>query len=322
MLRAAGLGTSWKLYANITGLTLAETFDGTSLLVNASTGKTAYRKQYKCAQGASLKFHTSVPGVVTVTFKNPNNSSTRYLQINGTSVASSNGTESTNPTGSAIVQPGDVELTGVPAEEGQNGDLRFFKVEFEAVTSVSGTISASGWNTFSSNYPLDLSSISGGTAYVAKSAADGKVVMTECTNKVAAGTGLMIKGTADAEFSINTTADATTAPDANLLVGLPNGGEAPVGSYVFGWPTSDATDYGFYYVNESAATLDAGKAYLDAGGSFGARLSFFFDDETTGISNVEGSKLNVEGYYNLAGQRVAQPAKGLYIVNGKKVVVK
>jgi len=27
-------------------------------------------------------------------------------------------------------------------------------------------------------------------------------------------------------------------------------------------------------------------------------------------------------FYNLAGQRVAQPAKGLYIVNGKKVIIK
>lgn len=32
--------------------------------------------------------------------------------------------------------------------------------------------------------------------------------------------------------------------------------------------------------------------------------------------NVEG------GGYNLAGQRVAQPTKGLYIVNGRKVVMK
>ena len=315
-------GGAWKLYANITGLTLAETFDGTSLLVKASTGKTAYRQQYKCAQGASLKFHTTVPGVVTVTFKNPNSSSTRYLQINGTSVASSNGNESTNPTGSAIVLPGDVELTGVPAVEGQLGDLRFFKVEFEAVTSVSGTISASGWNTFSSNYALDLSTITGGTAYVATSATDGKVTMTSTDAIIDAGEGLMIKGTAGDTFTINTTAEDATLTGTNLLVGLPNGGSAPVDSYVFGWPSEDATAYGFYYVNTAAATLDAGKAYLNAGGSVGARLAISFDDETTGISNVEGSKLNVEGYYNLAGQRVAQPAKGLYIVNGKKVVVK
>lgn len=45
--------------------------------------------------------------------------------------------------------------------------------------------------------------------------------------------------------------------------------------------------------------------------------------ETTGINTVNGSEFKVnDEYYNLAGQRVAQPAKGLYIVNGRKVVIK
>ena len=52
-------------------------------------------------------------------------------------------------------------------------------------------------------------------------------------------------------------------------------------------------------------------------------MSFVFDDETTGINTAKGSQFTVNGeYYNLRGQRVAQPTKGLYIVNGKKVVIK
>jgi hypothetical protein len=46
-----------------------------------------------------------------------------------------------------------------------------------------------------------------------------------------------------------------------------------------------------------------------------------FGGEATGIEAVKTTKANGE-YYNLAGQRVAQPTKGLYIVNGKKVVIK
>lgn len=47
------------------------------------------------------------------------------------------------------------------------------------------------------------------------------------------------------------------------------------------------------------------------------------DNETTGINEVSGKMADVRGeVYNLAGQRVAQPKKGLYIVNGVKVVVK
>ena len=53
-----------------------------------------------------------------------------------------------------------------------------------------------------------------------------------------------------------------------------------------------------------------------------ARGLWFDDGETTSIKQVEALGLKVEGYYNLNGQRVAQPTKGLYIVNGKKVVIK
>ena len=50
----------------------------------------------------------------------------------------------------------------------------------------------------------------------------------------------------------------------------------------------------------------------------------FSDDETTGINAVdtEAKEINDGVYYNLNGQRVTTPRKGLYIVNGKKVMVK
>ena len=47
-------------------------------------------------------------------------------------------------------------------------------------------------------------------------------------------------------------------------------------------------------------------------------------NEPTGIETVANSQeVNANSkFFNLAGQRVAQPTKGLYIVNGKKVLVK
>ena len=46
------------------------------------------------------------------------------------------------------------------------------------------------------------------------------------------------------------------------------------------------------------------------------------EEDTTGISNISRNASTANQYYNLAGQRVAQPTKGLYIVDGKKVVIK
>ncbi|MBR0276699.1 MAG: hypothetical protein IJQ76_10935 [Prevotella sp.] len=56
----------------------------------------------------------------------------------------------------------------------------------------------------------------------------------------------------------------------------------------------------------------------------GARLSMIIDgeDTTTGIDGVEVAPLMEGSIYNLNGQRVDKAQKGLYIVNGKKVVVK
>jgi hypothetical protein len=52
------------------------------------------------------------------------------------------------------------------------------------------------------------------------------------------------------------------------------------------------------------------------------RIGFNFD-ETTGIKEIHGSNKSVEGTYDLQGRKVEEPTnKGLYIVNGKKVVKK
>lgn len=185
-----------------------------------------------------------------------------------------------------------------------------------------GVITESGWNTYSSNKALDLSTIKGGTAYVAAATADSKVTMRKCTDIVDAGTGLMIKGTAGETFTIDATHESATLSETNLMVGLPNGGEAPVGTYVFGWPAADASDYGFYYVNISAAALGAGKAYLNTGGGSGARLNITFDDDaTTGINELNNETTTSHRYYNLQGHKVERPTKGVYIIDGRKVFV-
>ena len=196
--------------------------------------------------------------------------------------------------------------------------------------TVSGTITEAGWNTFSSNYALDLSTITGGTAYVATTVDNTVVTMTKTTAKIAAGTGIMIKGNAGETFTISTTTDAATLEADNQLVGLPNGGTVAANAYnfVFAWETGDVSTAGFYYVDIAAPTLPAGKAYLNSEGVNGAKLSIVIDDtpsqeETDGIKSVQGSRFTVNGEaYNLAGQKVGANYKGIVIVNGKKVIRK
>ena len=80
---------------------------------------------------------------------------------------------------------------------------------------------------------------------------------------------------------------------------------------------------GFYKLR-STGTIGAHKAYLTySGGGATTREFFLFDEETTGVNTLNGERKTMNGdYYDLQGRKVAQPAKGLYIVNGKKVVIK
>lgn len=64
------------------------------------------------------------------------------------------------------------------------------------------------------------------------------------------------------------------------------------------------------------------QAILNEVVSFDAPVYFSFDGETTGIDGVKRETITDDRYYNLKGQQVENPTKGLYIKNGKKVVVK
>jgi hypothetical protein len=85
---------------------------------------------------------------------------------------------------------------------------------------------------------------------------------------------------------------------------------------------------GFYFAN--GQTVATNRAYLHIATSLapaaGSRMVMVFGDETTGIIDATRLNDNVEmindNVYDLQGRKVAQPTKGLYIVNGKKVVIK
>jgi len=192
-------------------------------------------------------------------------------------------------------------------------------------TSVDATITSAGYATFSSSYALDFSGVTDLKAYVASSlTVDGAVVMTRVEGAVPANTGLLLKGSS---ASIPVAASAT-APAANFLVATV--AEAPVaasadGAYNYMLANGD-NGLGFYKV-ETATTSAAGKAYLqtttalgEASGTKAVKM-IFSDGAVTGISEINSAAVAADGvYYNLNGVRVQNPAKGLYILNGKKVM--
>ncbi len=154
-------------------------------------------------------------------------------------------------------------------------------------------------------------------------AADGtSVTLTEVTSAVAKNTGLILTGTAETTYSIPVVASGTDISATNLLVATD--GTSTV--------SSAAVLSGGAFHPLTSGVIAAGKAYLPyanitggdpfAGGA--PALSIVFGgSETTGINSIENGQLTIDNsVYDLQGRRVAQPKKGLYIVNGKKVIVK
>ena len=150
-----------------------------------------------------------------------------------------------------------------------------------------------------------IATFKNGTTFTFVDHADANVpfLATDVDDAVDAGTGLTFydKGVC-ATGSLGTTFVGVYAPQsAEDLYGINNDGKLQKGS--------------------STATINSFRAYLTA--VSGAREITIDDGEVTGIVNVKSLVPAEECVaFDLQGRQVAQPTRGLYIVNGKKIVVK
>ncbi len=121
------------------------------------------------------------------------------------------------------------------------------------------------------------------------------------------------------------------ASESNLLLGLDEDGQTvgPDGSsegYIFYMLSTKKGKVGFYWKNGGAPfTTMAHKAYLAIPKSSGVNASSFFFDDLNGITAIESDNTeSAESVYTLSGIRMdgKQLPKGIYIVNGKKMVIK
>lgn len=178
-------------------------------------------------------------------------------------------------------------------------------------TSVEFMVSAAGWASFSYNKAVSLGTTKG---YAVK--AHGTYVELIPVTEVPANNAVLIEGHAKHTFAVIDS--ATPIADNDLLVsdGSVVGDESTI--YALG---KNGDEIGFMKV-KAGATVPAGKAYLVISGGDAREFIGIGEGETTGIHAVEQEAKVDNQYYNLAGQRVANPQKGVYIVNGKKVVIK
>ena len=144
-------------------------------------------------------------------------------------------------------------------------------------------------------------------------------------------TGFILKGTAGSTVYYRAGLTGVTEVDVtgNLLVGTATEQEISGAGYKYYLFGKGAKGQGFYHQtgrDGNSIKLGAHRAGLKlatSGFAPAKELIFNFDDATTtGINNVQPAveKKN-DVIYDLQGRRVTNPSRGIYIVNGKKVVI-
>ena len=151
---------------------------------------------------------------------------------------------------------------------------------------------------------------------------DSSLSLTEISDRIiTAGKAVILKK--ETAGSINLSVAASVSADGysdNSLQGVDKAtARETAPEYKYYTLANGSKGLGFY--RYTGATLAANKAYIMTVTSNASEYLFSLDGETTGVNDVRSKKDDVRGdYYNLNGQKVPNPTKGLYIVNGKKVI--
>ncbi len=209
----------------------------------------------------------------------------------------------------------------------QTGDLAFVDgsiYNYGGDKSVSINVTAAGYATYCSKLALDFTDVEGVTAY--RAVLDASSVSFEKVEKVPAGEGILVKAEAG-KYTVPSIAEAEAIE--NAFEGVTEPKTIAAGSFVL----MNGTEGVGFYKTANEFTVGANTAYLPAlAGGARSYIGFNFEDNTTtAIEGVATVKMESGAVYNLQGQRVESSIfnvqssmlkKGLYIVNGKKVLVK
>lgn len=180
------------------------------------------------------------------------------------------------------------------------------------------------WTTLTSAYNLDFSDVDGLTAYAAKYNEASDAVALTPVKKVKAHTGLILKGEAGKTYTVPILASNEEGLDEATDNQLVDCVDAV-------WSTGRDNDYflhdGEFVKSKNNGWALPGKSYLYINGGRGngsnSPLRVYVDNTATAIDGITNNPVvKDEAYYNLQGVKVQRPQHGVFIHNGKKVVLK
>ncbi len=290
------------------------TVNGLNMVVNAN-GKRIGDNTNSIWSYPGLTFHVPVISTEDIVTVNGFSGYCEYTINDGATI--------TDATTNYVATAEDVTRGYVKVVNGVTDYKYICSISVTQKSSTTATIGSTGWATFSNAFATDFTNLDGVVGAYQVTGNTGSAIDKSAVTTVAANTGLLLNAAAGT-YAIPLATTGTNLSATNKLVAVASStdvGAAPTGYTNFVLVGGSGTASFKKITGGNSATVGAGKAYLKlAGDSFAPQL--FFDDDVTAINKVETKKVEDGVFYNLAGQQVAQPTKGLYIVNGKKVVIK
>ena len=203
-----------------------------------------------------------------------------------------------------------------------NDNNHLFPISWEVPTNQIASGSFAGyWATFYYS-GANMLAPEGVTVYKATHSGSS-LSLTEISDRIiTAGEAVILKKATAGSINLSVAASASAGDYSdNSLQGVDKAtARETAPEYKYYTLANGSKGLGFY--KYTGATLAANKAYIIMTVTSNAsEYLFSLDEETTGVNDVRSKKDDVRGdYYNLNGQKVPNPTKGLYIVNGKKVI--
>ena len=233
-------------------------------------------------------------------------------------------------TPSPYLKPGDVEIkltnvkfARVTEEYGYRADeLILTGITAEAKSTL--PVKVSETNKFSTAvFPFDVDAIPAGLEVYSCNSTNGENLVLTKQSKAAAYTPYILYAENGFDGTLSGAVDASKYSEVvtdGYLCGAVAAQEigGSNGYYVM---QNKGEGVMFYSVDDSSFSIPAGKCWLALPAVLQGSASFRLDG-TTGIGEVKGENVEVKTVYDLQGRKVENPAKGIYIVNGNKVLVK
>ena len=179
--------------------------------------------------------------------------------------------------------------------------------------------------TFSAPFPTVVPANT--TAYSVATQTDGNITSVNTYTVATAGeaipanTGVILLGSNTSLTMLpRTTEEIVTIEDGALKHSAGAAKDiTSENSYVL---ANKTTGWGFYKVGASASALPMNKAYLILPTNTPQSFVRCFFGNTTGLDSTPIQNASTNNIYDLSGRQVKVASKGIYIINGKKVLVK